>query len=184
MLIVGLGNPGGKYAKTYHNLGFMVVEALAKKLGVKLKGKECRALTGVYYESDDKVILAEPQTMMNLSGESVVELFGRYDQDASDLVVVCDDFDLPVGALRIRKEGSGGNHNGLKNVVLNIETKGFIRVRIGISGKGGDPMNLVLDKISKDDKKVLEGTIEKAADALKDYIDGTTIDKVMLKYSR
>lgn len=184
MLIVGLGNPGGKYSKTYHNLGFMVVEALAKKLGVKIKNKECRSLTGVYYDSEEKVVLAEPQTMMNLSGEAVYELFGRYDQNPSDLVVVCDDFDLPVGHIRVRKEGSAGSHNGLKNIILNVESKEFIRFRVGISGKGGDPMNLVLDKIGKDDKKPLEDAIERAAEAIKEYVEGTPIDKVMLKYSK
>ncbi|MDR2634371.1 MAG: aminoacyl-tRNA hydrolase, partial [Clostridiales bacterium] len=129
MLIVGLGNEGGKYKKTYHNIGFMVIDELADRLGVKVKSKECQAVTGVYYGDDDKAVLAKPVTMMNLSGEAVYELMGRYKQKNGELIVVHDDFALPAGQIRIRKDGGAGGHNGIKNVILNIETPYFTRFR-------------------------------------------------------
>ncbi|HPD01792.1 MAG TPA: aminoacyl-tRNA hydrolase [Eubacteriales bacterium] len=185
MLIVGLGNIGGKYKNTYHNMGFMAVDELAGRLGVKFKTKECKAQTAIYYDADEKVILAKPETYMNLSGEAVYELMNRYSQTAKQLVVVYDDFDLPLGQIRIREEGGGGSHNGMKNIILNIETKNFLRLRIGLGGSGeGDPMDLVLRKIKKEDREPLEAAAAKAAEALEAYINGLSAEKLMQRYNK
>ncbi|MDR3215925.1 MAG: aminoacyl-tRNA hydrolase [Clostridiaceae bacterium] len=186
MLIVGLGNEGGKYKKTYHNIGFMVIDELADRLDVKVKSKECQAVTGVFYGEDGKTILAKPVTMMNLSGEAVYELMKRYEQKNGDLIVVHDDFALPPGQIRIRKDGGAGGHNGIKNVILNVETQYFARFRIGIGGRvGADPMDYVLNKISKEHAEKLEAAVIRTAEALEKLIKGEAdIDEIMQAYSK
>ena len=116
-LIVGLGNPGEKYATTFHNMGFMALEILAQKLNLRFKTKQCRAETAECFRKGEKVILARPQTFMNLSGESVRELMGKFRVPPENLLVVYDDLDLNPGALRLRPNGSSGTHNGMRNIV-------------------------------------------------------------------
>ena len=120
MLIVGLGNPDKKYDGTYHNVGFMVIDKLLEKLGINLKEEACRAKFASFYKNGEKVIIAKPMTYMNLSGEAVIALSSRFKIPANEIIVVYDDIDLPVGEIRIRKSGSAGTHNGMRNIVSKL----------------------------------------------------------------
>lgn len=184
ILIVGLGNPGMKYKNTYHNVGFMAIDALAKRLKVKFDKTECDARTckGNYRGVD--FVLAKPETYMNLSGEAVKKLVARYDVDiASELIVCYDDVDLPIGKLRIREEGSAGTHNGMRNIVKELYTQDFKRVRIGtkteqLAQKEVELIDFVLSKVDFDNKQVLQGAIEKADDAIVALMEGMDIQRV------
>ena len=131
-IVVGLGNPGERYAHTRHNVGFDVLTILSEKTGIPLRKNHCSALTGEGLYEGRKVILAQPQTFMNASGESVRELVGWYKADPQRLIVVYDDVDLPAGKLRIRPSGSAGTHNCMRSVVQCLGTSDFPRVRVGI----------------------------------------------------
>ena len=184
-LIVGLGNPTSKYRGTYHNLGFMVLDELSSLLGVKIKVKECKALTAKTSRSGDLVVLAKPQTFMNLSGECVKELAKKYGADSKDILVVFDDADIPLGKLRLRTEGSGGTHNGVKNIVSELNSQNFKRLRVGmkvqeLEERTMDIGELVLSKIQYEDKETLENSVKRAAAAVLDYINGTDIEKIRL----
>ena len=135
-LIVGLGNPGEQYKHTRHNVGFDVVEILAQKLGIKMNRHRFRAEVGEGTYEGMKLVLARPQTFMNLSGESVVPLVQWYKPRANCLALVYDDCDLPVGALRVRPSGSPGTHNGMKSVIGLLGREDFPRVRVGIGRLG------------------------------------------------
>ena len=184
ILVVGLGNPGMKYKNTYHNVGFMAIDALAKRLKVKFDKTECDARTckGNYRGVD--FVLAKPETYMNLSGEAVKKLVARYDVDiASELIVCYDDVDLPIGKLRIREEGSAGTHNGMRNIVKELYTQDFKRVRIGtkteqLAQKEVELIDFVLSKVDFDNKQVLQGAIEKADDAIVALMEGMYIQRV------
>ena len=147
-LIVGLGNPGTKYAGTRHNVGFSVIVGLADKYNIELSEKKHKAIYGRGMIEGEKVILAMPQTFMNLSGESVRELVDYYKCDPSDVIVAYDDIDLAVGKLRIREKGSAGGHNGMKNIISHLGTQEFVRVRVGI-GKKPDRMDLADSVLSR-----------------------------------
>ncbi|NLZ25483.1 MAG: aminoacyl-tRNA hydrolase [Clostridiales bacterium] len=173
-LIVGLGNPTDKYSGTYHNLGFMAVDRLADKLNIKIKNKECEALTGVTSVKGEQVVLAKPQTYMNLSGVSVSQLAKKYGAKAEEILIVYDDADLPMSKLRVRKEGSAGTHNGMRNIVSILGTTAFPRLRIGIKSENSDIeiKERVLSKISKSDGELIFPAVEKAAEGLALYIYG------------
>ena len=132
-LIVGLGNPGARYRSTYHNLGFMVADAFARANKLKFTGRECDAVTAKGRVGGSEVVVAKPQTFMNLSGVSVRKLVAKYCADESELIVVYDDADLPVGRMRLREEGSAGTHNGMRSVVSELGTTSFRRLKIGIA---------------------------------------------------
>ena len=185
-LVVGLGNPDKKYAKTFHNMGFMALDRLAQDLGVTVKKKECRALTGETFLSGERVVLAKPQTYMNLSGESVKELLGRYHAAPADLVVLYDDLDIPEGTLRVRASGSAGTHNGMRNIVSELGSTAFARIRIGI-GKKDSPIPIidyVLSDVRKSDMDLLDDALDNAAMAAADFCRGVKIEDVMQKYNR
>ncbi|MGH2626512.1 MAG: aminoacyl-tRNA hydrolase, partial [Anaerolineales bacterium] len=131
-LIVGLGNPGYEYLLTPHNLGFMAVDRLAEACGVELGRREAQSLTAATEIEGVRVVLAKPQTYMNLSGMAVARLLENYGRAPQDLVVLVDDIDLPFGLLRVRQRGSAGGHNGLKSVIGAIESDEFARVRMGV----------------------------------------------------
>ena len=132
-IVVGLGNYGDKYAYTFHNMGFLSIEALADKLGFKFKDRECDALVAVGYRGGEKIVLAKPLTYMNLSGVAVKQLVKKYKADISkDLIVIYDDIDLPKGSIRVRAKGSAGTHNGMKNIISELGSGDFHRIRIGI----------------------------------------------------
>lgn len=181
MLIVGLGNPDKKYDNTYHNVGFMVIDRLAQILGVSLKEDACRAKYASFYKNGKKVIIAKPMTYMNLSGEAVVALSSRFNIPPSEVVVVYDDIDLPVGDIRVRKSGSAGTHNGMRNIVALLNNTEFPRVRIGI-GKPQPPMQLVdyvLSHIKGENKDKLDKTFDKTANLLAEFIIHGDIEKLM-----
>ena len=162
-LIVGLGNPEKKYEKTYHNAGFCVVDRLSDEYGLDFTKNECRAKTCSFYIGKEKIIVAKPQTYMNLSGASVIELKQKYKIENKDIYVFCDDIDLPLGKIRLRHEGSGGTHNGLRNIVSLIGTD-FNRIKIGIGRdeKFKDLAYFLLSVIPKEKQEILDNSYEEA----------------------
>ena len=167
-IVVGLGNPDAKYAHTHHNMGFLVVECLASRLNIKFKTRECDSLTARTYIKGEPVILAEPQTYMNLSGVAVKQLLSKYKCESKDLIVAYDDIDLQRYALRVRSKGSAGTHNGMRNIIEKIGTEDFPRVRVGI---GRPPLNVplvdfVLAEVPMKDREEMGKTIESAADEI------------------
>ena len=188
-IIVGLGNPTPKYRNNYHNLGFMTADALAEKLKMKIKTSECKSLTAVKRIDGDDVVIAKPQTFMNLSGEAVKELLRKYGAYSEDLIVVYDDADLPVGRMRLREEGSGGTHNGMRSIVAALGTTEFKRLRIGIKNaaladREVDIADYVLSHIDYADKKAIENCVEEAAAALIDLVGGADIQRVEERLNR
>lgn len=182
-VIAGLGNPGKEYEKTRHNMGFLVVDRLAEKCGIKVNKLKHKALTGDGRIGGEKVLLVKPQTYMNLSGESLREVVRYYDVEMSNLIVIYDDFDLETGALRIRKKGSAGSHNGMKSVIYQLQSDEFPRVRIGIGASGGlDWKDFVTGRISSAEADVLAETLDKAADAIISIIEDG-IDVAMNRFN-
>ena len=166
-IIAGLGNPGKQYENTKHNVGFLTIDVLAEKLGIRVSKIKHKALTGEGFISGEKVILVKPQTYMNLSGESIREILSFYKADPERLIVIYDDIDLPMGSLRIRKKGSAGTHNGMKSIIYQIVSEDFPRVRIGIGGeRKGDLADYVISGFRKEDRKTVEDSILRAADAV------------------
>lgn len=185
-LVVGLGNPDEKYLNTFHNVGFKAVDKFAQLFGVSFDKGECRAITAHKKTPMGKVVIAKPITYMNLSGESVRELINKYKIEQTDCIVVYDDADLPVGKIRIRKDGSGGSHNGMLNIVKNLGTQNIFRIRVGIDRpkiEGFALMDYVLSKIPEDVEKALDITYERVAMALKEFCEGVDIEKIMMKYN-
>ena len=188
-VVVGLGNPGTRYRNTYHNIGFMVADALAKKCKLRFSGKECAALTAKGRAGGVPFVRAKPQTFMNLSGVSVRKLVAKYCADESELIVVYDDADLPVGRMRLREEGSAGTHNGMRSVVSELGTTSFRRLKIGIANarfaeRGVDIADFVLSRIDYADKKTIEECVETAASALADLASGADIMRVEERINR
>jgi PTH1 family peptidyl-tRNA hydrolase len=169
-LIVGLGNPGNKYENTRHNIGFEVIDVMAKQENISVISGKHKALTGSGILEGQKVLLAKPITFMNLSGESVRRLVDYYQIDPScELVVISDDVSMPVGQLRIRKKGSDGGHNGLKNIITQLGSDAFIRLRVGVGEKppGYDLADYVLGHFDQKDKKIMEEAAQRAAEAIR-----------------
>ena len=167
-IVVGLGNPEKKYEHTRHNVGFDVLQVLSQKLNIPLNKLRCKALTGEGRIGGERVVLAAPQTYMNLSGQSVVELLRWYKADAKHLIVVYDDVDLPQGRLRVRAGGSASTHNGMRNIVYLTGRDDFPRVRIGI-GKpepGRDLAAYVLGKYPPEARQAMFDAFLRAADAV------------------
>lgn len=167
-LIVGLGNPGREYEGTRHNVGFMVVEAFAKKYRLEFDSHEKDALTGRGRVAGNSVMLAKPLTYMNLSGEAVAKLARAYLDAPADMIVVYDDIDLPLGRIRIRERGSAGTHNGMRSIIASVGTEDFPRLRVGIRGdeSGGRLRDYVLDEFAPEEQGVVETTIARACEAL------------------
>ncbi|MBQ9480651.1 MAG: aminoacyl-tRNA hydrolase [Clostridia bacterium] len=184
-LIVGLGNPGKKYENTFHNSGFLAVEEAADLFDTEFTKKTCKAVIAEGFCGGEKVILAKPQTYMNLSGESVRELLSYYKIPLSNLVVLYDDYDLPVGALRIRPKGSAGTHNGMRNIIKETGSGDFLRIRIGI--KPAEEimpiMDYVLSERSRAVKEAMAPAVENAAKAAFDFVKGDDIDKIGRTYN-
>ena len=180
-IIVGLGNPEHRYDGTRHNIGFSAVTALADIYGISMDMKKHRAVCGKGVIEGQKVILAMPQTYMNLSGESVRELVDYYKIDPEEeLIVIYDDINLAPGKLRIRPKGSAGGHNGIKNIIAHLGTQVFPRIRIGVGEKpkGWDLADYVLGHFQGDEKKLMEEAYDRAAAAVAEILtDGP--DKAM-----
>jgi peptidyl-tRNA hydrolase, PTH1 family len=168
-LIVGLGNPGMEYAWTPHNLGFLLVDALAEDAGIRVTRLEAKSLVGFGQIEGYQVALAKPQTMMNLSGLAVRELLSRTECQPSDVIVVCDDIALPWGMVRVRERGTAGGHNGLKSVIGALGTTEFVRVRLGVKPEEmrGDLKEYVLRQIRRDEEALVGEEIEQGAEAVK-----------------
>lgn len=185
-LIVGLGNPRKEYENTRHNIGFAVIDAISGQAGISVTEKKHRALIGKGLWEGEKVILAKPQTYMNLSGESVRELRDYYRVDeTSRLIVISDDISLDAGRIRIRKRGSAGGHNGLKNIIAHLGHEDFIRVRIGVGEKpqGYDLADYVLGHFSPEEKKIMEEAASTAAEAVR-MILRENVEAAMNQYNR
>lgn len=183
-LIVGLGNPEKKYLNTWHNVGFLCLDKVAAKFGVSFDKAECKSMTAHTYVNGQKVILAKPLTYMNLSGEAVQELTHKYKIEKGNLAVVYDDVDLPLGSVRIRKFGSAGTHNGMRNITKLLGTEDFVRVRVGTFKE--TPMELVdfvLSQITEEDKPTLESSLNTAAEAVCQFVNGEDIDIVMQHFN-
>ena len=183
-IIVGLGNPTDKYKGTRHNVGFSVIYSISDTYGIAVDTKKHKALIGKGIIEGEKVILAMPQTYMNLSGESVRELLDYYKCDEQDLIVIYDDISLDVGKLRIRKKGSAGGHNGIKNIIAHIGTQEFARVKVGVGEKPPrmDLADYVLGHFSKEEQPVIRDASDLATKAVATIIsDGA--DAAMNKYN-
>jgi PTH1 family peptidyl-tRNA hydrolase len=168
-VIVGLGNPGIEYAWTPHNLGFLVVDMLAEQANIRVTRPEAKSLVGLGQIAGHEVVLAKPQTMMNLSGLAVNELVRRAECEPSDVIVVCDDIALPWGMIRVRERGSAGGHNGLKSVIGALGTMEFPRVRLGVQPgeMKGDLREYVLRQIRRDEEDLVAEEVEQGAEAVK-----------------
>lgn len=185
-IIVGLGNPGRQYAHTRHNVGYDTIDVLAKKYHIDVESCRFQAVCGKGVIEGHRVILAKPVTFMNLSGQSVRELVNFYKIDEkAQLIVIYDDISLPPGQLRIREKGSAGGHNGIKNIIAHLGGQEFLRIKVGIGEKppGYDLADYVLSHFAKDERRLLEDALERAADAaVKLMTDGT--EAAMNEYNR
>ena len=185
-LIVGLGNPGPDYARTRHNVGWLVVDAFARKFRIEVGRHEKNALTGTGRVAGGAVMVAKPLTYMNLSGDAVRPLVNAYvEAPHEDLIIVYDDIDLPLGKLRIRPNGSAGTHNGMRSIVEAMGSEQIPRLRIGIGavGEGGRLRDYVLDEFDAEEQPIVDRAIERAVDALVLFARGD-IRRAMNEFNR
>ena len=184
-LIVGLGNPGTEYEWTPHNMGFLAIDGVAERAGIRITRPEAKSYVGRGKFAGEEVILAKPQTMMNLSGVAVRMLLEKYECDAAEMIVLTDEVDLPWGMLRIRERGSGGTHNGLKSIVSALGSGEFIRVRLGIKPEKiwGELRDYVLSKLSRADREIAGQMVADATDAV-ELIITEGVNKAMSKFNR
>ncbi len=184
-LVAGLGNPGEEYALSPHNLGFLVVDRLAKQFGIRVTRKDSKALVGLGEIDERQVMRAKPQTFMNLSGASLAPLMEKHQIEISNLVVVYDELDLPWGSLKIKPKGSAAGHNGMKSVIQKLKTSEIVRVRVGIHP--GHPIRdgaeFVLAPIKRSQMKELDECIGFAAAAIRS-IAAEGVEKAMTKFNR
>ena len=169
-LIVGLGNPGIEYQFTPHNLGFLAIDRIAGNLGVEVRNRQCRALTARTVISGEMVLLAKPETFMNLSGVAVRELVEEYDaKPESDLIVIQDELDFPLGTVRIHTRRSSAGHNGIESIIGALDTQDFLRIRIGVAPerKVGDGAEYLLAPMRKADLAIVDGMLDTVEDAVK-----------------
>ena len=184
-LVVGLGNPGKQYEATRHNMGFDTIDVLVERHKIPQGGVKFNAMYGSGFIGGEKVIFMKPLSFMNLSGESVREAADFYKIDPEHIIVIYDDISLEPGQLRIRRKGSAGGHNGIKNIIAHLGTQKFMRVKIGVGAKpkGWDLADHVLGRFSSGDRKLVDEAIEFAADAVEKIItDGP--DAAMNEYNR
>ena len=184
-VICGLGNPGRKYENTRHNIGFITIDRLADKLGIKVNKSKFRATVGEGTIGGEKVLLVKPETYMNDSGLAVKDIADFYKLDPKDLLVIYDDFDIPEGTVRIRPFGSSGTHNGMRSVIRLLGSDRFPRIRIGTGKEDMEKRELisfVLGGFSKDEVKLMENAVDIAADAACCYVENG-IDLAMNRYN-
>ncbi len=191
-LIVGLGNPGRIYAGNRHNVGFMCLNYFARKQGIRFDKKQGFARIGTGEVAGSKIVLARPQTYMNSSGQSVSRLIQRFNIDLNDLLVICDDLDLPLGKIRIRHGGSSGGHKGVESIITELGSQDFSRLRVGIGRPGvaessteiseADTIAYVLSDFTPDEKQTIAKVIPKVSEAILCFLtDGPTA--AMNKYN-
>ena len=183
-VIIGLGNPGKEYEKTRHNMGFRALDVLSEKTGIDVKRAKFHSLLGQGKIGSSKVILVKPQTYMNRSGIAAREVAMYYNVPSSNVIVIYDDIDLPPGAIRIRKAGGAGTHNGMKSVVGELGVKEFPRIRIGVGAAEGDEdlIDRVIGKVSKSEQEVLDEAAKEAAEAAYDIVS-IGIDNAMNRHN-
>ncbi len=184
-LVVGLGNPGSKYEWTRHNMGFLVVDELAERLSIPVQRLKFKALTNTAVLGGKSVLLMKPTTYMNLSGEAVGQAARFYKIPPERVLVISDDVALPQGKLRVRRSGSAGGHNGLKNIISHLGTDQFPRIKVGVGQKpspDSDMVNWVLGTFAGQDRKVMEEAIGRAADAVTVLLQHG-IDQAMASYN-
>lgn len=184
-IIIGLGNPTREYQATRHNIGFDAITRLCDDYSIRLDSREHKALCGRGRIAGEKVILAQPQTYMNLSGESVRELVDYYKLTNEDIIVIYDDIHLAVGQLRVRKKGSAGGHNGIKNIIAQLGTEEFMRIRVGVGEKPEkwDLVDYVLGRFPKEEEPVIREALERVSKACECIIaDG--IEAAMNRYNQ
>ncbi len=185
-IIAGLGNPTAQYQGTRHNVGFDVIDKLADRYNISVEGRKSRAFIGKGIIEGQKVLLVKPQTFMNLSGESIRGLVDYYKIDPeTELLVIYDDISLDVGQLRIRKKGSAGGHNGIKNIIAQLDTQVFARIKVGVGEKpkGYDLADYVLGHFSKAEREMMEEGYDNAIEAIKLFLQDD-IDQAMNLYNR
>lgn len=185
-IIVGLGNPTAQYAGTRHNVGFDVIDRLAEEYNISVESRKCRAFVGTGMIAGRKVLLAKPQTFMNLSGESVRGLVDFYKIDVeTELLVIFDDVSLDVGQLRIRKKGSAGGHNGIKSIIAHLGTNAFHRIKVGVGEKPAqyDLADYVLGHFSKEDRSLMEEGYKRVVSAVELLVSGQ-VEQAMNEYNK
>ncbi len=182
--IVGLGNPGMKYASTRHNIGFMAIDALSNRFGIEIRESKCKALIGEGRVGTEKVALIKPMTFMNLSGEAVRAYMDYYKTNIDDFIVLYDDLDTELGKVRLRYQGSAGGHNGIKSIIQHLGTQSFNRMRMGISRPepGREIVDYVLSGFAKKDQDMLQQTVEKTCDAV-EFALTHTFEQTMAKFN-
>ena len=184
-LVVGLGNPGPKYDWTRHNMGFLVIDELAEREKIPVQKLKFKALTNTVVIGDQSVLLMKPTTYMNLSGGAVGEAARFYKIPPERILVISDDVALPQGKLRIRRSGSAGGHNGLKDIIAHLGGDGFPRIKVGVGGKphpDSDMADWVLGKFTGQDKKTMEEAIHRAADAVEELLKNG-VDQAMSRFN-
>jgi len=184
-LIVGLGNPGKQYEETRHNIGFKVIDELAKRMDLSLNQSKFKGLCGIGTYNGEKVMLLKPLTYMNLSGESVRPAMDYYQIDLENLLVVYDELDLPVGKIRLRQKGSAGGHNGIKSLITHLGTQEFKRIRIGVDRpKNGMAIpDYVLGRFYNEEQALIEESVHKSADACQVWLQKPFL-QVMNEYNQ
>ena len=186
IIIAGLGNPTKEYEGTRHNVGFQVIDKIAEKYNIAVDAKKGRAYVGKGIIEGQKVLLVKPQTYMNLSGESIRELVGYFKVDPKEeLLVIYDDISLNPGQIRIRKKGSAGGHNGIKNIIQELGTQKFVRIKVGVGAKpkGWDLADYVLGRFGKEDRKLVDEAQERACKAV-ELILSDDPDAAMNEYNK
>lgn len=184
-IIAGLGNPTREYEGTRHNVGFDVIDRLAARYNIDVDVKKHRALIGKGMIAGQKVILAKPQTYMNLSGESIRSILDYYKVDPeTELIVIYDDISLEPGKIRIRKKGSAGGHNGIKNIIAQLGTQNFQRIKVGVGEKpkGWDLADYVLGHFSKEDRGLVDDALKRVAGAVELMVQGE-VDQAMNQFN-
>lgn len=184
-IIVGLGNPGEKYAKTRHNIGFMILDRLSERLGIAFK-TETKFLADIAKTtvSGETIYLIKPLTYMNLSGDSIMKFLSYYQANTEDILVIVDDIHLPFGKMRLRELGGHGGHNGIRDIILKTKSEQFKRIRIGVGLDDNMPLDhFVLSSFSKKEFELLEDTIEKAMQAVLSFINNTPYKDIMTRFN-
>lgn len=185
-LIVGLGNPGRKYMTTKHNVGFMTVDELCRRLGIQPNEAMFDSDVATTFINGEKVILAKPVTYMNESGRAIRPLMDYFQIDLSDIVVVYDDMDLPIGKIRLRQKGSAGGHNGIKSLIQHLGTQNFQRIKIGIGRPypKQDVVSHVLSPFAKEVHEEIGGAIHLATDAIEDWLEQEDFVGTMNRFNK
>ena len=183
-VVIGLGNPGKKYERTRHNMGFIAVDSLRKKFNLNDEREKFQALVSEKNIDGEKVIFFKPQTFMNLSGNAVIEIINFYKLDPKkDIIVIYDDMDLPFGDIRIREKGSSGGHNGIKSIISHIGEE-FIRIKCGIGAKEKDAIEYVLGEFNQTEQKNLDKILENIDNCIVEILNVQNLDRIMQKYNK